>query len=267
MKGKTLPRSWGAPMHELTSVPVEVTRVVDETPTVRTIEFSRSFPARPGQFVMVWVPGIDEVPMALSSPSSITVQRIGEATAALCGLAEGDLIGIKGPLGRGFEISGRTLAVAGGVGAAPLRPLAASGLAAEFLLGARTSAELLFADELSRYTRLSVATDDGTAGHHGFVTELLEQAALDSFDHVCVCGPEPMMRGVLRILDAAGCPEKGLFSLHRYMKCGVGLCGSCAIDPSGLCVCREGPVFSGDVLLDSEFGHYARDACGIRRKI
>lgn len=263
---RTLPGSWGAPMHEVISVPVEITRVITETPTVKTIEFSRSFPAGPGQFVMVWVPGVDEVPMALSSPSSVTVQQVGEATAALCALAEGDTIGIRGPFGRGFKVSGRTLAVAGGVGAAPLRPLAAAGLAGEFLLGARTAAELLFSGELPRYTRLSISTNDGTAGHHGFVTDLLERLDLDDFDHVCVCGPEPMMRGVLQILDAAGCSEKGLFSLHRYMKCGVGICGSCAIDPSGFCVCREGPVFSGDFLLDSEFGRYARDACGIRKK-
>jgi dihydroorotate dehydrogenase electron transfer subunit len=252
-------------MYEIPSVPVTITRVVEETPTIRTFRFSRRVAARPGQFVMVWVPGVDEIPMALSSADSITVQRVGEATSALFALDAGDRIGIRGPLGNGFLFSGRTLAVAGGVGAAPLRPLALAGRADTFLLGARTEAELPYRDELSRLTDLRIATDDGTAGHHGFVTRLLEACDPASYDHVCVCGPEVMMKAVLAVLEQAGCAEKGQFSLHRYMKCGVGICGSCCIDPAGLRVCRDGPVFTGDQLADSEFGRYARDASG--RKI
>lgn len=260
-------RSWGVPMHEIPSVPVTITRIVEETPSIRTFEFSTTFAARPGQFVMVWVPGVDEIPMALSSSSSITVQRVGEATSALFGLAEGDRIGIKGPLGNGFSASGRTIAVAGGVGAAPLRPLALGNLADVFLLGARTQAELLYADELSSLTDLRTATDDGSTGHHGFVTQLLAAVDLAAYDHVCVCGPEVMMAAVLSMLEKAGCPEKGQFSLHRYMKCGVGICGSCCIDPLGLRVCKDGPVFTGDVLSGSEFGKYTRDASGRKVRI
>ena len=246
---------------------VTVTEIVDESPSVRSLYFAEAIDFSAGQFVMVWVPGVDEVPMALSSARSITVQRVGEATASLCSMQEGDLLGIRGPFGTGFPGDGRILAVAGGVGAAPLRPLIMGGRVDTVLLGARCADELLFTAELSGTARLLTATDDGSAGHHGFVTDLLAGVDPAAFDRICVCGPERMMHAVLCALDREGIAGRGFFSLHRYMKCGVGLCGSCCIDPSGLRVCRDGPVFSGDRLLGSEFGRYCRDASGRRRPV
>ncbi|MFY9546159.1 MAG: dihydroorotate dehydrogenase electron transfer subunit [Candidatus Methanoculleus thermohydrogenotrophicum] len=254
-------------MNEQMPIGVTLKGIIPETPSIRTFVFDREITARPGQFVMVWVPGVDEIPMALSSPSSITVLKVGDATAALFAMREGDRIGIRGPYGNGFTVTGRTLAIAGGVGASPLLPLVAAGKVDTFLLGARTSAELLFADRIREATTLMIATDDGTAGYHGFVTDLISRVDLADFSHICVCGPEVMMAAVLDILDREGCVERGQFSLNRYMKCGVGLCGSCCTDPHGLRVCRDGPVFSGDVLIGSEFGHYARDASGRRHEI
>ena len=243
---------------------VTVEEVINETPSVRTIVFDRAFSFEPGQFVMVWVPGVDEVPMGLSSACSISVQHVGEASGALCSLAPGARIGIRGPLGRGFPADTSVLAVAGGIGAAPLLPLATSGRAITFLLGARTASELPFRERLGRLTDLRVATDDGTAGLHGFVPALLETVDLDDYDASCVCGPELMMVDVRDRLETAGALERSYFSLHRYMKCGVGLCGSCAIDPDGLCVCHDGPVFPGPVVLRSEMGRHTRDASGRR---
>jgi len=254
-------------MHEQMPVGVTITKIVEETPSIRTFVFDREIASRPGQFVMVCVPGVDEIPMALSSPSSITVLKVGDATAALFAMHEGDRIGIRGPFGNGFSVSGRTLAIGGGVGASPLLPLVAAGKVDTFLLGARTAAELLFADRIRETATLMVATDDGTAGHHGFVTQLISRVDLADFAHICVCGPEVMMKAVLAVLEREGCAERGQFSLHRYMKCGVGVCGSCCTDPHGLRVCRDGPVFSGDVLLESEFGRYARDASGSRHRV
>jgi len=249
-------------------VVVTVTEVIDETPTVKTLRFDREFAILPGQFCMVWVPGIDEVPMGFSSPDSITVQKVGEATAALTSLTPGEMIGIRGPLGNGFTPKGRVLAIAGGVGVAPLYPLAVNGSVDTFILGARTEAELVFARSLAVLTDLKIATDDGTAGYHGFVTGVLdEQIDPLSYDTICVCGPEMMMKGILNRLSDAGIADRGQFSLHRYMKCGVGVCGSCAIDPEGLCVCRDGPVFTGDRIINSEFGTYARDASGRRKRV
>lgn len=254
-------------MTERLPVPVRITAVTAETPTVRTFTFDHDFSFIPGQFVMVWIPGVDEVPMALSSASSITVQRVGEATSALFSLQAGDMIGIRGPFGNGFPDAHRVLAIAGGVGAAPLLPAVRAGGVKKCLLGARSAEDLLFPRILESFTELIVSTDDGTCGHRGVVVDLLRSEGLHRYDCIFCCGPERMMKAVLDFLVQAGCPERGYFSLHRYMKCGMGVCGSCAIDPEGLRVCRDGPVFRGDSLQKSEFGHYSRDASGRRRPI
>ncbi len=260
-------RSWGAPMPDALPVPVTVLRIKKETPNIRTFIFDKAFPFNPGQFVMVWVPGVDEIPMALSSEISITVQLAGDATEALFGLKPGDTIGIRGPFGNGFTKGEKVLAIAGGVGAAPLLPLARADSVMTLLLGARTETELLFLDQLDECTDVLIATDDGSLGYHGFVTGLMDDLNLGNYDRIAVCGPEVMMRAVLAKVSEKGLAHKTEFSLHRYMKCGVGVCGSCCTDPSGLRVCRDGPVFPGDILLKSEFGHYMRGASGQKKNI
>jgi len=259
--------SWGAHMSDGLPIAVTIDRIVEETPSIRTFCFDREFEFRAGQFVMVWVPGVDEIPMALSAPDSITVQRVGDATSALFELGEGDRIGIRGPFGNGFFVEGRVLAVAGGVGAAPLLPLAVKGGVEAFLLGARTRSELLFSEILEDCCPLFIATDDGSYGHHGIVTDLLEEVETDGADAVCVCGPERMLAAVFGIMRSKGMLNRSFFSLHRYMKCGIGVCGSCCIDPDGLRVCRDGPIFRGDQLEGTEFGKYARDASGRRKSL
>ena len=246
---------------------VRITEVVRETPTVSTLWFDHRFSFNPGQFVMAWVPGVDEVPMALSSPSSITVQKVGDATSALLSMKEGNIIGIRGPFGNGFALKDNTLAIAGGVGAAPLLPLAMTGVVPTFIIGARTAEELLFRKRLEEVTDLKIMTDDGSAGNMGFAVQGMDNLTLDRYSQVCVCGPEKMMSAVLHRLREQGLEERGKFSLHRYMKCGNGVCGSCCIDPSGLRVCRDGPVLPGELLVDSEFGHYSRDGSGRRRPV
>jgi dihydroorotate dehydrogenase electron transfer subunit len=254
-------------MAEPLSEVVTLVRVKRETPLIRTFVFDKSFSFQPGQFVMVWVPGVDEIPMALSSENSITVQKAGDATSALFELGSGGKLGIRGPYGNGFTKAEKVLAIAGGVGAAPLLPLARADSVMTLLLGARTETELLFLDQLDECTDVLIATDDGSLGHHGFVTALMDDLNLGTYDRIAVCGPEVMMRAVLAKVAEKGLAHKAEFSLHRYMKCGVGVCGSCCIDPSGLRVCRDGPVFSGDLLLKSEFGHYMRDASGRKKNL
>jgi dihydroorotate dehydrogenase electron transfer subunit len=255
-------------MNEGLSRVVHIERVIKETPSIRTFRLSMEYPFLPGQFVMVWVPGVDEIPMALSSPSSISVQKVGDATEALFSCGPGDEIGIRGPFGNSFPQEGEILAICGGIGAAPLLHLARTDHVHTFLLGARSEDELPFVDLLDECTNLLLSTDDGSMGYEGLVTDLLDEkhlVDLKKFDAVCVCGPELMMKTVWDRLVAAGQVEKGFFSLHRYMKCGIGICGSCCVDPDGLRVCTEGPVFRGDQLRDSEFGHYTRDESGRKR--
>jgi len=254
-------------MDDQLPVQVTLTEIKKETLSVKTFFFDRTFTFEPGQFVMVWVPGVDEIPMALSSQNSITVQKAGDATGTMFDFKEGTSLGIRGPFGNGFTRGEKMLAIAGGVGAAPLLPLARSDCVMTMLLGARTEKELLFVDQLDESTDVVIATDDGTLGQRGFVTDLLKDINPATYDRIAVCGPEPMMRAVLAALDNAGSAAKTEFSLHRYMKCGVGICGSCCIDPEGLRVCRDGPVFNGEQLKKSEFGHYSRDASGRKKNI
>jgi dihydroorotate dehydrogenase electron transfer subunit len=217
--------------------------------------------ARPGQFVMVWIPGIDEIPMSLSlieARQAITVEAKGEATRMLHDMQEGDRIGIRGPYGQGFTLEGtRHLYVAGGTGAAPLLPLIQRSSDATVLLGAQTADRLLFPDEIAESANLHVATDDGTRGHHGYVTDLLDE--IGQHDVVYTCGPEPMMKKVLDWSQRQGVALQA--SLERYMKCGIGLCDACAID--GYHVCRDGPVFTGEMLAGlDDFGHRKRAPSG-----
>jgi dihydroorotate dehydrogenase electron transfer subunit len=241
-----------------------IRKVVEETPTIRTFFFDTSFELIPGQFVMVWIRGVDEIPMALSYENAITVQKVGHATSALFELGECDSVGIRGPFGKGFDVrKGRILLISGGVGAAPLAPLAekagAAGAKITTLLGAKTKEELLFMKRFEAVGEVRVATDDGSEGKHGYVTQLLDHEK--KYDQIYCCGPEIMMK---KVLDKVT-PSKAQFSLHRYIKCGLGICGACCVD--GLRVCKDGPVFSGDIINKTEFGVYRRNECGERVRV
>ncbi len=241
-----------------------ITKVVEETPTIRTFFFDTSFELTPGQFVMIWIRGVDELPMALSYENAITVQKVGAATSALFELGECDSLGIRGPFGNGFEIKkGHILLIAGGVGAAPLAPLAdkaaLAGANVTTLLGAKTKEELLFKERFETSGEVRIATDDGSEGKHGFITQLINKS--ENYNQIYCCGPESMMK---RALDKVA-PSKAQFSLHRYIKCGIGICGACCVD--GLRVCKDGPVFSGRVLKKTEFGVYRRNECGQKMKV
>lgn len=253
---------------------VEATEIIDETPSIKTIRFNDEQKAKPGQFLMVWMPGIDEIPMSLSilgKNKGITVQKVGEATEAIHELEEGDKFGIRGPYGTSFDIKGdRILTVAGGMGIAPLFPAINEAFQYQkkitLVYGVRTFSELSFLDRLSDICdRLEISTDDGTKGFHGFATDLaLEIVGKGEFDLVLTCGPEVMIKKMLEISNSRDIPLQA--SIERYMKCGIGICDSCAID--GYQVCKDGPVFTGDMLRRmSEFGRWKRDSCGRLKNI
>jgi len=255
-----------------TMKPVNATiiEIRNETPSVRSFVFDVSFDFTPGQYVMVWIRGIDEIPMSLSDHNTITVQNVGDATSALFRLVIGDTVGLRGPYGNGFDLHDPVLLVAGGVGAAPLAPLAEAATGQGFdvltLIGARTGSELLFQRRFEAAGEVRIATDDGSAGFHGLVTDLNEIADGRTSRHVYSCGPEQMMYALLQRLDEQAI-ERARFSLHRHIKCGLGICGACCIDPSGARACVDGPVFRGAALVDSEFGRYRRGADGVRIRL
>ena len=269
------------PRHKPRIVKIEEKRT--ETPTITTLMFMDQAcgKARPGQFVMVWVPGVDEIPMSLSHLSEkgycgITVRQVGEATKALGLLNVGDPLGVRGPYGNGFRIAegGKALAVAGGSGIACVMPLIEE-LAKRveeltIVIGAQTSKELLFLDRIKRATakaktRLLAATDDGSYGTRALASDLAFTVMENmGFDAAYMCGPEAMMAKV-----AEECHRKGISlqaSLERWMKCGIGICGSCVIGEYR--VCKDGPIFDGETLWTlPEFGAFRRDAAGTKIKI
>lgn len=253
----------------------KVLSVRDETPTVRTLEFEDRVleSALPGQFAMVWVPRVGELPMSVmvsdtTGRAAFTVRAHGPASTGLYNTPEGGMIGVRGPYGNSFEIRGkRVLLVGGGTGLVPLMRLVSqmpSNLDATLLMGARTENEVFFIERAksSRSGRLDVvvATDDGSAGARGSAAD--EAARLlkgGGFDAVYTCGPELMMRRVVDEARAASVFVQA--SIERVMKCGIGVCGSCSMDSD--LVCSDGTVFDGDHLAKSaDFGCAYRSKSG-----
>ena len=162
---------------------------------------------------------------------------------------------------RGFEISGSHIPVGG----AQNRPLAAlqraSGRMLVDLISAAATENYSY---VSNKTKINIwaCTDDGTCGFCGFGTELAQKVLENvSYDMIVTCGPEIMMKKIADLADYHKIPAQ--FSLERYMKCGVGICGQCCVDNVGWRICKEGPVFWDDeVKLITEFGKYHRDAAG-----
>lgn len=247
---------------------VEVAEVVSETPVHVTVAWDEPGTVAAGQFAMVWIPGVDEVPMsyaALGSRKAILARGRGEATKAICALRAGDRIGVRGPYGRPFTVGpGRHLAVGGGTGLAPILPLIEANPQADFVLviAAKTRAELVYLQRAAGLAncRTIAATDDGSAGEKGMAPEVASRLMeVERFGTLFTCGPERMMRALLDLARARGTAYQG--SLERFMKCGVGFCDACSI--GGWLVCRDGPVLDGDLLAGlPEFGAFHRDAAG-----
>jgi len=250
-----------------------------ETPTVSTLFFndSRCATAEPGQYAMIWMPGIGEVPMSLSvmdppERSAITVRIRGKTTEALLACSTGDPIGVRGPYGRGYSpTKGRALLIGGGTGIASLAALAENlvenGSEIVFVLGADCEEEVLFLNRLKQLEgdrfRLIVTTEDGSAGVKGRPTATMRSLIKkNAFDMVYTCGPEPMMREIFDISEETGLQLQA--SLERIIKCGIGLCGHCGIGP--YLICKDGPVFPSSELREiiDEFGMYTRDHSGRR---
>lgn len=257
---------------------VEIKEIIDETPTIKTFKFDWDFKTlgkpNPGEFVMIWNFN-NEKPMSISQINdnelAISVKNIGKFTSELHGLEIGDKIGVRGSYGHGFDNSfkdKKIIAIGGGVGMAPMNAIAtdlASDNDVSVISAAQTKDELLFIDSLEALgVNVYPCTDDGSFGFEGFATnclsDLLEKT---SYDYAFVCGPEIMMKGIYEILEHANIPAQ--YSLERYMKCALGVCGQCCVDSEGWRICVEGPVFENDKISQiTEFAKYRRDASGVK---
>ncbi len=238
-----------------------------ESPTVKTftLQDKASSKAKPGQFLMLWIPGIDEIPLSILNAAdgqvSVAVKSVGDATRHLHSMERGEVIGVRGPFGNNFtESRGRVLLVGGGTGTAPLlflaKRLAAKADKLSFVIGAKTKSELLFLKDLDTVCAeesILGTTEDGSFGIQCLATEPLEDlVAKQNFNMIYTCGPEAMMRKVFDLAEKRKIPMEA--SLERLMRCGIGLCGSCVIGKYR--VCKDGPVFSLAQLSEvkDEFG-------------
>jgi dihydroorotate dehydrogenase electron transfer subunit len=239
----------------------EIVQVRTESPTVKTFTIYDRIcsKAKPGQFLMLWIPGIDEIPMSIMDVGnglvSVSVKQVGDATSHLHGMEAGEAIGVRGPFGNSFTQSrGRVLLVSGGTGTAPLlflaKQLSAKTERLSFVEGAKTKDELLFVRELNGICtekNLITTTEDGTYGLQCMVTEPLAKLLdKEKFDMIYTCGPEVMVKKIFELTEQRKLPLEA--SLERLMRCGIGLCGSCVIGKYR--VCRDGPVFTAAQLRE-----------------
>lgn len=233
----------------------------------------------PGQFYMLRTK-LGQKPISVSHFNGkiigFTVLKRGNVTADIIDNAKiGTYIGLTGPLGNSFELSEddkNIIIIGGGVGIAPVYNLAKytleNNIKTTALFGARTAALSAFAQDLPRKNKNFESrfyTDDNSGENHGFVTKDLEEIfSKQRFDSAFLCGPEKMMVIASEQMRRLQPEIRIKISMERYMKCGIGLCGSCVLDDIGLRVCADGPVFDYDVLKKSrEFGKYHRDSHGI----
>lgn len=283
----------------------EILEIIDESPTVKSFvvnynPIEKPIEIMPGQFVMVWIPGDDEIPMSISHIGweyriTISVAAVGSTTQNMHKLTVGDKIGIRGPYGNYYNPnSGIAIVIGGGIGMASVLPLLHQltdiqknpdqyNIHIEKLIcieGAKTKSQLLFSKELEDLfyadRRLEFCTDDGTCGFKGFVTEKLDellrnelislQTNNESSITVYACGPEIMLKKIFDICEEFQISMQ--VSLERMMRCGFGICGLCALEPSGKLVCRDGPIFTNNDLRDKvDFGLYHRTFSGKVKKI
>ncbi len=255
----------------------DIQDIVKEALDINTFWFKGEIDAKPGQFVMLWIPGAGLKPFGISylkkGRFAVTVRKVGPFTEKMFRNKAGDSVGIQGPYGRAFSCKGKKVAlVGGGYGTAPMgllaEEMAAKGSKVFLSTGAATKLYLIFKDRFKDGNiNAMFSTDDGSFGHHGFCTDCLSGLITsEGVDRVYSCGPEVMMREVSRICSEHKVPAE--FSLERYLKCGFGVCGSCSLDGTGWRVCKEGPVFTLEELQRiTEFGSYKRDGSGRRIKL
>ncbi len=257
--------------------PAEVIEVIEETPTIKTLRLSPITPLqfRAGQFVQLTVPGVGEAPFTPSSSPlepervDITILNTGTVTEQLHRASPGQMLGLRGPFGKGYPIetlAGKeVLIVGGGVGLAPLRALIQTLMAdlervkrVSIKYGARCMEELLYLDQQKQWAdedKVDVTTtidrpQPGWGGRTGVVTTLLTDVDVDKSNCFCfVCGPGVMLKFTTQTLLGEGFePEQIYLSMNRRMSCGMGHCGRCNIGPHYLC--KDGPDINYALIKD-----------------
>ncbi|MDA8752590.1 dihydroorotate dehydrogenase, partial [Halieaceae bacterium] len=220
---------------------------------ITILTFDRKINVQPGEFIFLWIPGLGEKPFSAltDDPFSLVVIDVGEFTHALIDPPAGTEAYVRGPYGVPVAPpdDAKIMAIAGGTGLAAVYQIARDFGNAEVFAGARSAERLYFLDECRQIADVHVATDDGSAGFHGRVTELLEQRlqgmSREELDTLVFynCGPEPMVHAATAV-QREFCREDQIYSAIDYLtKCGVGICGACAA-PDGRRICVDGPFIT-----------------------
>ncbi len=253
----------------------KIKQIIKETPNTQTYIFNGKINYKPGQFIMLWLPNLNEKPFAISylknNEFGITIECKGKFTEEICHIKKGTKVGIRGPYGNGFEIRDNSIIVAGGLGMAPALPLINKIKNSTIIQGAKSKEYLLYFKDKNllktiekNNSKIIYCTDDGSFGINGFVTNVLKEMINKNIKTVYTCGPEIMLKKVFEICERNKIECQA--SLERYMKCAIGLCGSCAINDQ--LVCKDGPVFNSKQLRKlTELGKFARLKSGRKVKI
>jgi len=254
----------------------KIVSIINETPDTKTFKLGTECSFKPGQFVELSVFGYGEAPISISGGDNrnidLSIRAVGNVTKRMHRMNVGEYVGIRGPFGNGWPLEkakGKNLLIiAGGIGLAPLKPVVdyACKNRNEFkevtlLYGARKPSLMLFKykfDEWRKYMNLLLTVDEpeeGWNGHVGVVTTMCDKIKHVANTVTFMCGPPIMMKYTSMSLIELGFPPSEIYlSLERNMKCGIGICGHCAV--GGVYVCRDGPIFSlNDALKFIEKPH------------
>ena len=250
----------------------EIADFWEEAENIRTFVFRGTLGAKPGQFALLWLPGVDEKPFSIARDYDgeiwLTICKVGPFTEKLFALKKGQKIGLRGAFGHGFSAQSKkhVVLVGGGYGTAPLhfagQKHLENGSKITMIIGARSKNLIIHKDWAEKSgMKVLITTNDGSAGQKGFTTDgLAGVLASEKVDHLQTCGPEKMMRAIaeMAVKNGISCEV----SIERFMKCGFGVCGQCVTE-SGEKMCETGPVVDGKKALGyADFGVFHRGAEG-----
>ena len=257
-----------------------------ETPTVKTLFFKDEISnlAKPGQFLMVWIPRIEELPLSImiserKNYAALTIRKHGYGSTSLFEMEKGDKLGIRGPYGNSFILKDtfkNIILIGGGTGLVPLvrflDTIKYKKIKITIIIGSRSKIEIFFIDFIKKILennnkfKILISTEDGSFGKKGYPMNILKDVFFEeteNIDMIYTCGPELMMKKIYDMAILKKIPIQA--SLERYMKCGIGICSSCCIND--MLVCYDGTIFNNEQLQNmSEFGFSYRDKSGRLQK-
>lgn len=220
------------------------------TDDIAILTFDREVNVQAGEFIFLWLPGLGEKPFSalVDNPFTLVVINLGQFTRELMNLEPGTEAYVRGPHGIPVQPpeGSRIMAVAGGTGLAAVYQIARDFGNTEIFMGARSGERLYFTEECAAVADLHVATNDGSRGHHGLVTELLEERLQELSEQELAnlvfynCGPEPMVHAAEAVQRKYCSPRQIHNAIDYLTKCGVGICGACG-SPDGRRLCVDGP--------------------------